>query len=83
VGGLIALLCRDFLRLVVIALLIGAPLAWWAMDKWLHDFAYRIPLSWWIFVLAGVVAVVVSLVTVGIQGWRAARVDPVKSLRSL
>ena len=82
VGGLVALLYRDFLRLVIIALLISAPLAWWAMNKWLHDFAYRISLSWWIFVAVGVLAVVVSLVTVGIQGLRAARMNPVKSLRS-
>ena len=81
-GGLIVLLYRDFLRLVVIALVVAGPLAWWAMNRWLHDFAYRIPLSWWIFAAAGVAAVGVSLVTVGIQGWRAARVNPVKSLRS-
>ena len=82
VTGLIALLYRDFLRLVIIALLVSAPLAWWAMNKWLHDFAYRISLSWWIFAAVGVLAVVISLVTVGIQGLRAARVNPVKSLRN-
>lgn len=82
VGGLIVLLYRDFLRLVVIALVVSAPVAWWAMNRWLHDFANRISLSWWIFAASGVVAVGVSLVTVGIQGWRAARVNPVKSLRS-
>ena len=82
VGGLVALLYRDFLWLVVIAVVVAVPVAWWAMNKWLHDFAYRIPLSWWIFAVAGVVAVVVSLVTVGFQGLRAARVNPVKSLRS-
>ena len=82
VSSLVALLYRDFLRLVVLALLIAAPLSWWAMDRWLHDFAYRTNLSWWIFAAAGVLAVTVSLITVGIQGFRAARVSPVKSLRN-
>ena len=81
-GGLVVLLYRDFLRLVVLALLIAAPLAWWAMNKWLHDFAYRIGVSWWIFALVGLIAVTVSLITVGIQGLRAARVNPVESLRT-
>jgi len=80
--GLVVLLFRDFLRLIIIALLISTPLAWWMMNKWLHDFAYRIPLSWWIFVLAGVLAVVISFLTVGSQGFRAARVSPIKSLRN-
>jgi putative ABC transport system permease protein len=78
----VVLLFRDFLRLIIIALLISTPLAWWMMNKWLHDFAYRIPLSWWIFVLAGVLAVVISFLTVGSQGFRAARVSPIKSLRN-
>jgi putative ABC transport system permease protein len=82
VPGLVVLLFRDFLRLVLIALLISTPLAWWMMNKWLHDFAYRIPLSWWMFVLAGMLAVVISFLTVGVQGFRAARVSPIKSLRN-
>ena len=82
VMSLVALLFQDFLRLVVLALCISTPLAWWVMNKWLHDFAYRIPLSWWIFAAAGLLAVVISFFTVGIQGLRAARVSPVKSLRN-
>jgi putative ABC transport system permease protein len=82
VTNLIALLYRDFLRLVIIALLLSAPLAWWAMNKWLHDFAYRISVGWWIFAAAGLTAVLVSVITVGIQAFRAARVNPVKSLRN-
>jgi len=81
VGNLVVLLYRDFLRLVIVALLIAAPLAWSAMNKWLHDFAYRIAITWWIFAAVGALAVVVSLITVGIQGLRTARVNPVKSLR--
>lgn len=82
VMDLVALLFRDFLRLVILALFISTPLAWWVMNKWLHDFAYRIPLSWWIFAAAGILAVGISFLTVGVQGLKAAGVSPVKSLRS-
>ena len=82
VMNLVALLFQDFLRLVVLALCISTPLAWWVMDKWLHDFAYRIPLSWWIFAAAGVIAVGISFLTVGVQGLRAAGANPVESLRN-
>jgi putative ABC transport system permease protein len=81
VPGLIMLLLRDFLRLVIIALLIASPLAAWLMNKWLHDFAYHIPLSGWIFILTGLLAIAITFLTVGWQGLRAARVNPVNSLR--
>ncbi|MEO5595262.1 MAG: hypothetical protein ABIR15_12135, partial [Chitinophagaceae bacterium] len=58
------------------------PIAWWAMNKWLQDFAYRTPLSWWIFVLAGALAIIIALATVSFQAIKAAIVNPVKSLRS-
>jgi putative ABC transport system permease protein len=82
VASLVALLFRDFFRLVIIALLIASPIAWWMMNKWLHDFAYRIPLSWWIFALTGLLAIGITLLTVGLQGLRAARANPVRSLRN-
>jgi len=82
VGGLVLLLMQDILRLVVLALFISIPLAWWVMNKWLHDFAYRIPLAWWIFAIAGLLTVVIAFLTVGIQGLRVSRVSPVKSLRN-
>jgi putative ABC transport system permease protein len=82
VQGLIFLLFRDFLRLVVVALLIASPVAAWLMNKWLHDFAYRIPLSGWIFVLTGLLAITITFLTVGWQGLRAARVNPATSLRA-
>jgi len=82
VVSLVLLLFRDFFRLVVLALLISIPLAWWVMNRWLHDFAYRIPLAWWIFALAGLLAVGIAFLTVGMQGLRASRVSPVKSLRN-
>jgi putative ABC transport system permease protein len=82
VPGLIFLLFRDFLRLVIVALLIASPLAAWMMNKWLHDFAYRTPLNGWIFLLTGALAVTITFLTVGWQGLRAARVNPATSLRS-
>ncbi|MBD2700720.1 ABC transporter permease [Spirosoma sp. BT702] len=82
VTGVVALLSRDFLRLVLIAILIATPLAWYAVHTWLNDFAYRIGMDWWIFALAGVVAVAIALLTVSFQSIKAALMDPVKSLRS-
>jgi putative ABC transport system permease protein len=81
-GSLVLLLLRDFLRLVVLALFISIPLAWWVMNRWLHDFAYRISLAWWIFAGAGLLALMITFLTVGMQGLRASRVSPVKSLRN-
>ncbi len=82
VVSLIALLSKDFLKLVAIALVVATPLAWYGMNRWLQDFAYRIELSTWFFVLAGAAAVVIAFLTVAGQAWRAARANPVKALRS-
>jgi putative ABC transport system permease protein len=81
-GGLMTLLSKDFLRLVLVASLIAFPVAWWAMNQWLQSFAYRVGISWWIFVVAGLAAIFIALVTVSIQTIRAAVANPVKSLRS-
>ncbi|MCY7327577.1 MAG: ABC transporter permease, partial [Saprospiraceae bacterium] len=82
VGSITGLLTRDFLKLVVIAIVIASPIAYWAMNKWLADFVYRIDIKWWIFVLAGLVAMGIAFLTVGFQSVKAALVNPVKSLRS-
>jgi putative ABC transport system permease protein len=82
VGGIVGLLSRDLLRLVLIASLVAFPVAWWAMNQWLHSFAYRIGISWWIFVVAGGAAMLIALATVSFQTIRAAVANPVKSLRS-
>ncbi len=76
------LLAKDFLQLVVVAIAIASPLAWWAMDKWLADFAYRIELQWWMFVAAGFTAVLIAFLTVSFQSMRVALVNPVKSLKT-
>ncbi|GAB4029114.1 ABC transporter permease [Spirosoma jeollabukense] len=80
--SLIALLSKDFLKLVFIALVLGTPLAYFAMKRWLADFAYRVELDWWLFALAGLLAVGIAFFTVSFQSIRAALVNPVKSLRS-
>jgi putative ABC transport system permease protein len=80
--NILALLSRDFLKLVALANLIAWPLAWWGMRQWLQDFEYRIGISWWIFVLAGTAALAIALLTVGVQALRTAWANPVKALRS-
>jgi len=82
VAGITALLSREFLKLVVIAALIASPIAWYAMSKWLQDFAYRITIEWWIFALAGGITVLIALFTISFQSIKAALANPVKSLRS-
>ena len=82
VGGIVGLLSRDFIKLVLIASLIAFPIAWWGMYQWLQSFAYRISISWWIFVLAGGTAILIALLTVSVQTIRAAIANPIKSLRS-
>ncbi len=76
-----ALLNMDFLKWVAAAFVISIPVAWYAMDRWLQNFAYRTDLSWWIFALAGLFALVVALITVSIQSWLAASQNPAESLR--
>jgi putative ABC transport system permease protein len=80
--GLWSLLSKEFVWLVGLSLLIGSPIAWWFMHGWLGNYAYHAELSWWIFVLAAVGAIGVTLLTVSIQAIRAARANPVKALRS-
>lgn len=80
--GITTLLSKEFLILVVISIVIATPIAWFAMDTWLNDFPYRIAMQWWVFVVSGVMAIVVSLLTVSYQAVRAALLDPIKSLRS-
>lgn len=82
VGSIVALMSRDFLKLVLIALVIATPIAWLLMQAWLEEFAYRIEIQWWMFALAGILAITIALLTVGSQSLRAALTDPVKSLRN-
>jgi putative ABC transport system permease protein len=82
VSGIVALLSKDFLKLVLVAAIIAFPIAWYAMNNWLKDFAYRIHIQWWIFVVAAVAALLIALLTVSFQAIKAAIANPVKSLRT-
>ncbi|MBC9934483.1 ABC transporter permease [Chitinophaga qingshengii] len=80
--NIVHLLSKDFLKLVMIAVLFAFPLGWWAMHRWLEDFAYRISISWDVFAVAGFLAVAIALLTISFQAIRAALANPVKSLRA-
>lgn len=82
VGSVLVLVSKEFLLLVGLAFLIAVPVTWWAMSQWLHEFAYRTPVSWWIFPLAGVSALIIAILTISFQATKAALMNPIKSLRS-
>lgn len=82
IASVITLLSKDFVKLILIAIVLASPLAWYVMDKWLHNFVYHIDLSWGIFVLAGGISISVALFTVSFQSVKAALMNPVKSLKS-
>ncbi len=82
VGQIVALLSKDFLKLVLIAVVLAAPLAWYCAGAWLQGYEYRIPMEWTVFILSGAVALVIAFLTIGVQSFRAALVNPVESLKS-
>ncbi|OIN56145.1 hypothetical protein BLX24_26590 [Arsenicibacter rosenii] len=81
ISGIIQLLVKDFVKLVVIAIVIAVPVAWYSMSQWLEAFAYRITIEWWIFALSGLLALSIALITISVQSIKAALMNPVKSLR--
>ena len=81
ISEIMAMLNKDFVKWVAIAFVIATPLAWCAMHKWLDNFAYKTELSWWIFALAGLLALGIALLTVSFQSWKAATRNPVEALR--
>jgi putative ABC transport system permease protein len=81
-SGIVKMLSFDFIKLVLIAIVIASPIAWYAMHTWLQDFSYRISIEWWVFVLAGMLAVVIAFATVSFQAIKAALANPIKSLRT-
>ncbi|WP_461101123.1 ABC transporter permease [Spirosoma koreense] len=82
VASVVALLSKDFLKPILIALVLASPFAWWGMTQWLKEFAYKVTIDWWVFALAGLLAVGIALLTVSFQSIKAALMNPVKSLRS-
>jgi putative ABC transport system permease protein len=80
ISGIIQLLAKDFIKLVMAALVIAIPVSWYAMNKWLQDFAYKTNLSWTIFLVAGLLAIMIALITISFQSIKAAIANPVKSL---
>jgi putative ABC transport system permease protein len=82
VGGIVLLVSKELIKPVALAILISTPLAWWAMHKWLEGFAYRMNIGIWIFVAAGLFAVAIAMLTVGLRAIRAARMNPTGALRS-
>jgi len=81
-AGIVALLSKDFIQLVLFSLIIAFPVAWYTMNKWLEGFAYRINISWWVFAIAGITAILIAFITVSFQAIKAAVANPVKSLRT-
>ena len=82
ISGIVGLLSKDFLKLVMLAILIAAPLSYFFMDKWLQDFAYRIDMQWWVFAVAGFGAMLIAFLTISVQSIKAALANPIESLRS-
>jgi putative ABC transport system permease protein len=82
VAGITALLSKDFIKLVVVAIVIASPLAWWVMSKWLNSYEYRVSISGWTFLIAGLLAILIAIITVSYQSIKAAVANPVRSLRS-
>ena len=80
--NLLYLLSKDFLVLVLLAFVIATPVAWWTMHNWLQDYAYRININWWVFAVAGVAALLIALITISFQAFKATNANPVKSLRT-
>jgi len=82
VQGIVTLLSKDFVRLVLVAIVIASPVAWYGMNKWLQDFEYRIEIKWWMFAAAGLAATLIALITISFQAIKAAIANPIKSLRT-
>ncbi len=82
VAGITRLLAREFLILILIAFVIATPIAWFSMSRWLQNYSYRITITWWIFLATGMLALLVTFITVGFQAIKAAIANPVKSLRT-
>ncbi len=82
ISGIVKLISKEFLKLIVIAIIIAVPVSWWAMNKWLNGFAYHVNISWWVFAIAATISLLIALLTISFQAIKAALANPVESLRS-
>jgi putative ABC transport system permease protein len=82
VGNIVGLLSKDFVKLILIAILVSTPVSWYAMNLWLEGFAYQVSIQWWVFLVAGVGSIIIALMTISFQSIKAALMNPVKSLKS-
>jgi putative ABC transport system permease protein len=80
--SLLLLLSTDFLKLIIISLVLAIPVGWYIMNQWLQDYAYRINIGWWVFAFAGITALIIAIATISIQVLKAVVMNPVKSLRT-
>jgi putative ABC transport system permease protein len=80
-GNIYSLLSREFIKWVLVANLIAWPVSWWALDNWLDNYAYRVPLNWWVFILAGIITSIITILIVSYQGFKSALANPVDSMR--
>jgi len=81
ITGIVGLLSKDYVKLVLISILIASPIAWWVANKWLEDFAYKIEISWWMFVIPAIATIIIAFLTMSFQSLKAAKANPVDSLR--
>jgi len=79
---IVSLLSKDFLRLVIISFVVASPVAWFFMSKWLENYTYRISVEWWVFAAAGLLSILIALITISFQAIKAAIANPIKSLRT-
>lgn len=82
VTTVVAILSKDFIKLVLVSIVIAVPVSWYVVNQWIQDFAYRIDIEWWVFAVSGLVAILIALATVSSQAFKAALMNPVKSLKS-
>jgi ABC-type antimicrobial peptide transport system permease subunit len=82
VFNVIQLLTREFVILVIVAIVIATPVGWWLMNKWLQDYSYRIQINWIIFAVSGLMAIIIAIITVSFQAGKAAMTNPVKSIKT-
>ena len=82
ISSILALLSKDFTQLIIVAILLATPMSWWVMQQWLDSFAYQMDMSWWVFAVPALVLLLIALTTVSVQTIKAARNNPVDSLRN-